>query len=77
MFGYLALLFLVVAIMQSDQFLLRIFSVISGVLYLVAYCDDVILVLTNCLIIVIHLYHLFKTHRRQLKQFVNKLLTIR
>ena len=63
MLGYTALALLLVSLAQQDQKRLRQWGILSAVLFAVQYANDDVLLLTQCLIIAIHVRWLIHNSR--------------
>ena len=61
---WLALIFLVLSVAQSNQKRLRWFGVVSNLLFILAYFDDVVILISNLLVMALHLKWLYLYENR-------------
>jgi hypothetical protein len=62
MLSYLALLFLVLSVAQSNPILLRVLGAVSNVLFIIAYWGDSVIVISNVIVMLLHTYYLLRMY---------------
>ncbi len=70
--SWLALLFLILSVAQTKQKRLRVYGVVSNILFMAAYINDPVIFISNMLVLALHCKWLYRYEDRAIIDYMRK-----